>query len=341
MPPSKILIFFSIAIYSTRAEIPYDDVELNLFSKQTRVFELNVLQSTQIAKSFFDRDDVSIAIAIGTIGLEFVPYIGRFARLIPLMRDTVGDRSEWRTQFTKAIADEKMNAITESENRWMEATMLTIQSKIKLLGEDNPDLENRKTIASIIHTDFDKMINLFDLKSSLFRKYPLLGAPPLIQLATLITIFNPIANALIPFEANNSPISCKMLDVLLDYRPIVVNARLHKIYTEMATFQSIVDVMSLPYNPNGYNDTNPGVIDCEIGCTNRILPVLICLKDKFGKEQFLMEREDPECLLDYAKLIRYRIEELFPVELLNNMCGNREPRQPTGEFYKNISSSAE
>lgn len=333
MSALKILIFFAIAFNSSWAEIySYDDIQPNLFSKDSKVFESNVIVTTRIIKKFFDREDVTMAIAAGKILLEFIPYIGVFAKLIPLARNTVSDRSEWRTLFTKSTADETMSAITESEIRWMEATLQTIQTKFKLLDDDNPDFENRKTIASLIHMDLDKMINFFDLKSSLFRKYPLLGAPLLIQVASLIVVFNPIANTLIPYEAKLQPITCKILDVLLDYRPIVVNARLHKLFTEMPTFKHIVNVMELRYNPNGYNETNPGVINCQKDCTNRTIPYEICLRDKFGQDEFLLVRKRPQCLIDYAKMIRYRIEKQFFIDILNQSCGHREVKQPTGKF---------
>lgn len=131
----------------------------------------------------------------------------------------MADRSDWRDAFTKAIADESMRGVVESEVRWMEATMETIQSKIQLLGDENPSLESRRNIASNMHSELDRMINFFDLKSSLFRKYPLIGTPPLLQLASLVIVFSPIARGLIPLEAMSPQIACKMHDILSDYLP--------------------------------------------------------------------------------------------------------------------------
>lgn len=150
MLTARIIVPFAILIGSIRAEIPYDEVEASIFDSQTKDFEQNVLNSTEITKDFFDREDVSLAIATGMVALEYLPYIGELARLIPLMRNTLEDRSEWRGAFTKAIAQETLRTIAESEVRWIESEMQTIHEKFILLGHNNPDLTNRKTIASII-----------------------------------------------------------------------------------------------------------------------------------------------------------------------------------------------
>lgn len=244
------------------------------------------------------------------------------------------DRSEWRGAFTKAIADETMRTIAESESRWMEASMQTIQEKFILLGENNPDLSNRKTIASIIHTDLDTMINFFELKTCLFRKHPIIGTPPLILLASLVAIFSPIAKALIPLEAKYPQISCKMQVILEDYQKITVNARLQRLRTEKSIFSSLLRVLSLPYNPLGYNKTDPGAIECEKGCkANRTFPIELCLKDQFSDDEYDVKNNGtPTCVEDYAALLRHRVEKLFPIELMNNLCVDRFPSQLTGNF---------
>lgn len=328
------IVCIATLIISSHAEIPYDEVEANIFDSIPRDFELHVLNSTQITKDFFARDDVSMAIAAGKIALEYLPYVGEFAKLIPMMRNTLEDRSEWRGAFTKAIADETMRTIAESESRWMEAAMQTIQEKFILLGESNPDLSNRKTIASIIHTDLDEMINFFNLKTCLFRKHPIIGTPPLILLASLVAMFSPIAQALIPLEAKNPQISCKMHDILLDYRAITVDARLQRLRAEKSIFPSLLHVMSWPFNSHGYNKTDPGAIDCEKGCkANRTFPIELCLKDQFSEDEYDVKNNGmPACVLDYAAFLRHRVEKLFPIELMSTLCIDRYPREITGKF---------
>lgn len=60
----------------------------------------------------------------------------------------------------------------------------------------------------------------------LCRKYSLIGATPLLQLVPLVAAFSPIAEELIPFEEKLAQLACKMQDILLDYRPRAVNAKL-------------------------------------------------------------------------------------------------------------------
>lgn len=224
----------------------------------------------------------------------------------------------------------------------MEATMKTVQSKIKLLGDENTDEENRKTITSIIHTELNRMINIFSLKSSLLRKYPLIGTPPLLQLAALVAIFSPISHELIPLEAMTPQISCKMLDVLHDYRPRVVMARLHKLHGKVSAMAALVgqnirraswiNVMSFEFNRYGYNLTNPPFIDCNWGCDSNGMSLTdACVIDRFGAEIYSGRNVGTyTCLEGYAALLRHRVEEFFPIEILNNLCIDRKPHQRTG-----------
>lgn len=242
---------------------------------------------------------------------------------------TMAEKSEWRVMFMKAITDETLLKIAEDEERRMKAIMETVESKIGSLDDSNPDKSNRKTIASILHTELDKMINAFDLKDALTRKFPLMGAPPLIQLASLVAIFMPFAKALNPVEAMNPQISCKIRDVLLDYRPRAVNARLHKLYANTSIFETKVKVMQMPFNAKGYNRTNPGAIDCARE-PDGTQSNAFWLRDEFGTDEYWVNKEDSTCVEDYVALVRHRVEEIFPVDLLNKVCVDPKPNIPTG-----------
>lgn len=327
MKSIQIFIYLVTIFSLSFAEILFDEIQVNIFDSRPRDFERHVLESSKILKSFIARDDISLAITAGTAALSFSPfYLAKFYKLVPLVRQILADRSDWRDAFTKAIADETMRGVVESEVRWMEATMETIQSKIKLLGDENPSLESRQNIASNMHTELDRMINFFNLKSSLFRKYPLIGAPPLIQLASMVVIFGPIAKAIIPLEAMNPQIACKMHDILTDYLPRTINARLHQLHSDASIFRSIVKAMSLPYREHGYGVA----IQCDIGCQPNV-SFSMCLKDKFSKIE--LQSTDPVCIIDYAALVRHHVEELFPIDVLKTQCTDRKPQIPTGKYF--------
>lgn len=303
-----------------QAETSCAEIQTNIFDNQPSDFEHNVVEASRIVKDFFSRDDVTLALAAGSLALEGIPFIKQFSKLIPLIRDTLRDESGWREKFSKAIAHETMRVVAESESHWLEATLQTLQEKISLLSERNPDLENRKTIASIIHTELDKMINLFDLKSSLFRKYPLLGAPPLIQLSSLVAVFSQIARVLIPYEAKHQQLTCKMYNTLIDYRTLTIHARLYQLCKQDPMYRLLDEL-----NENG---TNPFVIDLEL---NETMSIELDVTDKpmNNSATELIDPDKPACMA--APIVRQCVAELFPNDLFNHLCFDRKCKKPTGK----------
>lgn len=316
----RIAVFATALISLGRAEISCDAIHTNIFDDQPSDFENNVVEASRIVKDFFARDDVTLALAAGSVALEGIPFIKQFSKLIPLIRDTLRDESGWREKFTRAIAREAMRVIAESESQWLEATLQTLQEKIGLLSERNPDLENRKTIASIIHTELDKMINLFDSKSSLFRKYPLLGAPPLIQLSTLVAIFSQIAFVLIPYEAKHQQLTCKMYNTLIDYRTLTIHARLYRLCKQDPMYRALEEL-----NENG---TSPFVIDLLL---NETMSIESDAADEplNNSTAELIDPDKPACMA--APIVRQCVAELFPNDLFNHLCFDRKCKKPTGK----------
>lgn len=321
MKPVQFFFYFVFIIGSSFGDLLDGDIKVTIFGSNLTNFERNVIESTKILKSFVESEDVAVVVTHGAVALSYLPFnIAKFYKFVPLIRQILADRSDWRDAFTKAISNETMHAVTENQINWLEATLQTLQSKIKTVGDDNLSFQNRRNIASNMHTELDRIVNFVDLESSLFRKYPLLGAPLIIQLAPLVAFFNPIAGALIGSEAMNPQISCKMHDILADYLPRTLNARLHQLHSEVSIFREIITVLNLPYEANGY-----GVpIQCAIGCQKR---KPICLKDKFSTLELFST--ESKCTIDYGALLRHRIEALFPIDLLKKQC--TEPQTPSGK----------
>lgn len=328
-----LFCILTFLVTSCWAEVPYDDVKFNIFDKNPRNFEERVFQSMEIVRNFFAREEVQAAVSAGASVLSLIPYVGSIGEVLQMIQSTLAEQSDWRDEFTRTIVDETKREITESEIRWMEATIKTIQDKFILLSEENKDMENRKTVASIIHSDLDKMINFFSLRTSLLKKYPLTGTPPLLQLASIVALFSPVAHTLIPLESKNPQISCKMLDVLVDYRPRTVHERLEKLHSESTLFRNaLARVRSKPYNANGYNKSN--VMECHSkGCKKPYFSaVAVCLKDDFGDDELYLENYmNPQCWEDYASYVRHRVEEMFPVHAMELVCIDRKSRAPTGK----------
>lgn len=336
---AQIFVCIMICYHVSQASILIEKVKTNVFDRRPRSFENDVITSMNMTKDFFSRDDVILGVSIGlVVALEYFPFLKNFIQIAPLFQNMLDDRSEWSAAFAKSIVNETSHAIAESEIRWMTTSMQTIRTKIPLLNDSNPDHENRKTIASIIHTDLDRMINFFELKSSLFRKYPLMSGAPLLQLASLVATFSPLANAIIPYEANHTRIACKMHETLLAYRPLMVYARLRRLFTTDGTmYPTLVKVMSLRYNPTGYNRTLSGLIDCDRDCSlNRprfaIGDEVTCLKDAFSQDDYYVSSYlSPHCKRDYAALLRHRIEDLFPIDVMEKLC-DRKSKERTGNI---------
>lgn len=112
-----LILFVAIVVGPSCAYIPYDEVPINIFDSKQTSFELRVSESVNLLNGFFNRDDVALAIGVGQTVLKFVPYVGEIVKLLPLIQNTLESRSEWRTAFTKAVKDEIMFGITESELR--------------------------------------------------------------------------------------------------------------------------------------------------------------------------------------------------------------------------------
>lgn len=103
----------------------------------------------QTTEHFFAREEV---VDGGTVVVSFMPYIGQLAWL----RNALADESDWKETFTKAIVHETQLEITDNNIRMMESAMQAIHDKISLLSnEKNPDYENRKIVATILHTKLD------------------------------------------------------------------------------------------------------------------------------------------------------------------------------------------
>lgn len=335
----RILLCIVPLFVPSWSNIPYDEVKFQIFDRKVRQFEMEIYKSLQTTKNFFASAYAGNVIMGGLLASNVVPILGPFAGTAYVVRTYFAQESDWKEAFERAIAHETRSAIALFQVQLMDSTMQTIQGKLKRM-KNNTDMDSLIRSASSIHTQIDIMLNSFAQIDSLFKKYPLIGTPPLIALAQLIAFFDPIAKALIPSEAEDPELSCKMRDILLDYRPRTVNARLEKLHfrAETPLFhdsvsqvfpQILFNATLIKYNENGYNQTSPGTLNCRKDSVhaNRSIAAII-LHDDFGVDDYY--HDYLSCATDYALLVRHRVEDIFPVELLNRLCVN--PRQTTGTF---------
>lgn len=338
----QLLFYFVTLFASIVADIRYDKLNFTLFDDQPTQFERNLINALETTKNFFAREDITNVINGAAAAANFLPFVNNLVNILPALRQALSSESDWHATFVKTLANEVSHQTAESEIRVMDNALETVQPKVKLLTEENnPDAASRKTIASGIHTELDKILNAFKHKNSLLRKYTLIGAPPFILLSALVATFTPLAQVLIPAEMRESQLACKALDNLLDYRPRTVSDRLDKIHSDHFRYtEAKTRVLLLPYNGNGYNKSK--TVQCKKGCAPPVYYVASsCMKDDFSTEQIEANQRtvrikpaiDDACWEGYNSYVRHKIEQQFPVATLSSLC-NRTQQTPNGKFTK-------
>lgn len=319
------------------ANISFDHLNLNIFDdNRTHLVESLVPISFKSTEKFFANRNIAPLIAsIETSALDSVtPFVGKLGGLSLVLRNIVAKDGDWIESFGRAIANDSRGGLALNDIHWMQAAIDLLQSKVIDLDDSNADYNVfRKRIASFMHSDLDKMVNLFAHQYSIFKKFPLIGAPIFIELSLLIATFSPIAFQLVPLEAKNPPIACKALHTLLDYRPRTVSARLDKIHSNSTSFVSrLAAVRQLPYNPYGYNKAT--TLQCQrVDESRPFLPLNNSLWDEFGL--YIPYDNDQSCFSDYASHVRHKVEELFPIRLLEKVCNERKSNVSTGKLILN------
>lgn len=338
-----LLLYFATLFAIISADVRYDNLKFEIFDNRPSQFEKNVYDSLQTTKKVF----VIVGINGANATANFAPFVGRLVNIAPAAALVLADDSDWHAAFSKTIANEAKREDAEADIRRIEETLQTVKAKVELLDDaHNPSAENQRTIASIIHTQLDIILNAFGRKNSLLKKYALIAAPPLIHLSSLIATFTPLARSLIPVEMNRIDLSCKVLDNLRDYRSRAVSDRLDKIHSENSDFTPAkLNVQLWPYNRSGYNKSR--ILPCRKDCgPTPYYLASTCMTDDFGAIELeanpqRTRRIKPEindaCWEGYTSFVRHKVEEMFPVELLDSLC-KREKPSTNGKFCRSIAT---
>lgn len=313
----KIFAFTAIVIGSCWAMVPYDKLKLNIFDSSRHQFEQNVYNSMEIVKNFFAGDEFKTSLEI----MNLVPYLDKFGAILSLACKTLETTSDWRATLAKALDKETDLKVLQIPVDFISARMKTLNQTYALLGENNTDKNGPITTAQHFHTQLLEAINIFDIPTTFLKKYPLVGTPVLLQLASAVLLFNPIFHKLIPFQAKTVDLSCKMLDILLDYLPYTIYARLLKI-EDISSFY-VHRIRYLPYNPKGYNTT--AGITCTGIAKNEDE---VSFKDAFGDAYSNIDNGfgASMCTPEYLSYVRHRVEKLFPIRALRSTCMNKNQK---------------
>lgn len=337
---------------------PFNELDVNIIDDRSGMFESIIRESLTTTKLFFARNQEKYAaIEFGRVP-SYVPFVEQAVALLPVLQSALANESDWRVTLLREIPNQTQRAIAQNDMREIGALMRAIAQNVRNLSSATDfTSESKTTIVHSIHDDLDNIVNKFARTQSVFRKYPLIAVSPLFALSSLISVFDPIENALVPSLRRRSVISCKFNEILLEYRALIVQSRLSKIVVFDAIDDiygisaKVVSVFRRPYNEYGYNQTNSGGVACDRGCKKRIgeLNTLdFCVRDIDGKEYFagIIDSFEP-CVYDYIGVVRFRVEQAIkdPIELTSNSCiiesrlrtnvscpiELRRHRNPTGE----------
>lgn len=299
----------------SRATTPSDELQFKLFDENDSNVESEILKSLQTTTNIF-ADPAVRKLIIGQLAIGIFKVAAAPAtNLLFIITNLLAHESGWQEAFARNIAKQLDRTVALSHIHWMKATMDTITAKFGLMSKNHPR-KLRNSVARFIHRELDRMLNLFAASDSFVKKIPLLGAPLLITLAQFIALFDPVAKTLIKREAMSPELSCKMSNILLDYRPRTVDARFDKLHEDstkgLTTYTNFLrEIVS-----DRSNKTIPDTMN-NCGACHRWR---LCLIDDFGVSWHTI---DWACARGYISILRHRIEELFPVELLSSLCDSK------------------
>lgn len=314
----------------TGANSPLKNVKLQIFDKQQTNFEKETLHTVNLITDFFDFFGSNPGKSDLSGDGKHIKYLDE---LLKTNKNFMKSSSDWMKAFVRAIGNGIHGDLSEMRFIIMESVVQAAHGKLPRLDKQNqPNLEARKSNARYVHSNLETLIDFFVDSDGMFKKHPLISAPLLINVALIIAVFTPIGNQLIPNEVNELQLACKARDVLQDYLRRAIFLRADKLNSMDLYYKHMAPVLTQPYSPLGYNaKSSPGISHCSPGCTDKANQ--FCLIDAFGEEQQNLNIGNGimfECVSEYTGLVRYRTEKMFPVELLDKLCGNRKPHTKTG-----------
>lgn len=263
-----------VSIYNVILEWsnPDNRQSVNILGYQCETFETEVRRSMRMSRAQVENPDAN---AFGD-HITFIPLINQLAGIFELMQKLLSGESDWRMEFSKTIQDQTHRVMADNELRVIEASMETISQNFRYLNESSDfTVESKTSIVHNLHDDLDKIVNQFYHRDAIFRKYPLLAVPPLFTIASYITFYNKIENALVPALANRSDISCKLVNTLTEYRPLAVHQRLNMIQVTdtvdpaLQKNAAMAKIEDLKYNKTGYRAHTSQTYDCSRACEER------------------------------------------------------------------------
>lgn len=333
--------------------IPYASQVLGLVEGFTGLFTVESDWKSEFAKKFASlMPEVQAKVKANDIGhfletvKDYIPLINATIYNNTMLNQSNRNRRQQRKRKIEHPKHMRQRNQKFKKGKTNQDQMDFLLNEVKSLKQKTSSLQNQldaKTGAdptTVLHVFFNDYINLFAQQTGDFRlKYPLLGAPVIIELSLMLAVFEPLAMQLNENFMSNLKLSCKLRDVLKNFVPFVVAARLE---ATSANFTNRIRVRNAKFNRNGYNKTS--FLPCpKFPCTTLLKDIdddlfnKLCFFDKMSKteyvrfEDYLGDKHD--CEIGYAQHVRHLVEKMFqqPIDLLAQQC--KRPRgKPTGEL---------
>lgn len=350
---NRTVIIFAVLICGVLARIPYSAVNLEVLLKTgNQDFETNIRQSLQTSKNFWTQN-ANIIKGITYVGqLVPLPFVGALFGALQLMQDIFASESDWKESFVKSISTQTEQVSATQSIQQIEAALETVAENLGYLGNVNFTSVDKVAIAHIIHSRLGEIVNQFARPGSFFKRQPAISVTPLLALSSFVIASQPIIDNLVPGYSGTSTLSCRLHEILEDYRSATLFFRLNQVIaanrprkntdgffgflvyvfnrTPYDVTPYLVTALTMPHQEN--NDAE-GFLDCEkpIDLKYDELTDQSNNATYFDKQSAAPTRP---CIESYMQLIKKRVDRLFPIVTMGKICSSdiksRIHRKKTG-----------
>lgn len=327
------LLLFSSGFVTILASIRISDLDIKIYDDSS--FEQGINDALAGAKRL---KQMGTTLSYGAKVATMVPYASTVVNGLSSVLSSEGERA-WKEDLIKSIASEADRAIALSKIDDIKARMEVIAQHFRSLNQQHLSDDSKRSIVHNINNDISWIIKLFTDEHSIFKRHPLLVIAPLATLASIVGTFEPIVEIFEPQFARQLFLSCKVLDILLEYRLLAVYQRLDltDLYEKSSagfygtighkqpdmTFRKCAAI-ARTFNPNGYAQSNSGNIECDRQSCDDLDYDHFCFTDKVAKKHFDAgdHRQVDQCVVGYLEVARHRVEQAFvkPLELMQGAC---------------------
>lgn len=312
-----------------------------------RSMELAIRQSLEDTENIFTSDTVTY---VGLV-IDKVPYIGEVTSLV-LQYEQIISENAWKDALVKSISEQTELEIVKSKMEDIRDIINNINIELSEMNTTNV-ADYRRMKATMIKSDLNKIMSIFSKGNSMLRTHLELIYPMLSALAPMVSVFEMILSKIAPDIWNESLLSCRLTDILIEFQFILYQDRLYKLYAYhngMAQYHSgrlynkkrevpIRKLLCSSFDSNIFAQHR--FIDFNsIGCEGKVCKNetgYVCLREAMFNENIhigslapdVLKLENPNdlwqldsCVNDYAKLIAYQLKNAFDksLNLLSKSC---------------------